>query len=209
MSQHPLRQSTSRHARRSFAILCTFAAAVAFAVWLASAGRHAVAADPNPGVNTPGSPVLSDVMLARSALAAIDADAELKGVNLVVSVVDRVAVIGGPVATTRQAKRAEEVVRAVPGIGSVKNTCFVTPVPDPLLKAVADRLGSTLPERPVMAELPGVLTGTIPPPSPFPPGGAATDTNRVAAKPGTVTAMRPPLSVESGFLGAPVGVVRG
>ena len=74
MSQHPLPQSPSRHARRSFAILCTFAAGVAFAGWLASGGKHAVAADPAPPAG------LSDVILARAALAALDADAELKGI---------------------------------------------------------------------------------------------------------------------------------
>jgi hypothetical protein len=203
MSQHPLPQSSSRHGRRSFAILCTFAAGVALVGWLAAHGTHAAAA-PNPDAPATAAPGLSDVMLARSVLTALDADAELKGVNLVVSVVDRVAVIGGPVATTRQARRAEELVRAVPGIERVKNTCFVTQVPDPLLKAVADRLGSTLPERPTMPDLPGVLTGTMPT-SPFPPGGA--EANRVAAKPGTVTALKPPLPAGTaiGFLGAPVG----
>jgi hypothetical protein len=115
-------------------------------------------------------------------------------------------VIGGPVGTTRQARRAEEVVRGVPGIEGVKNTCFVTPVPDPLLKAVADRLGSSLPARPVMADLPGVLTGVMPPSSPFPIPGAA-DANRVVAKPppGTVVSLRPSLPAAGiGFLGGPV-----
>src|SRR5262245_59632600 len=207
MSQHPLPRSTSRRLRRSFAILCTFAAGMASVAWFGSPGKRAVAADPAPPTPPTAVPGFSDVVLSRAVLTALDADPELKGVNLVVSVVDRVAVIGGPVVTTRQARRAEEVVRAVPGIEGVKNTCFVTPLLDPLLKAVADRLGSELPERPVMAELPGVLTGTLPPTSPFPPGKG--DANRVAAKPGngTVTAMRPPLPAGSaiGFLGAPVG----
>lgn len=198
MSQHQLPETTHRRTRRSFAILCSFAAGVAFAGWLAMPGKPAAAADPTP-------PGLSDVMLARGVLTALDAEAELRGVNIVVSVVDRVAVIGGPVVSARQAKRAEEVVRAVPGIEGVKNTCFVTPVPDPLLKAVADRLGSSLPERPVMADLPGVLTGVVPPPSPFPPARSG-ESSRVVAKPGTVVALRPPLPPGGGIgvLGAPV-----
>ena len=38
----------------------------------------------------------------------------------------------------------------------VRNTCFVSTGPDPLLKAVAVKAGSELPPRPVMGELPGV-----------------------------------------------------
>lgn len=200
MSQHPLTRTTARRRRRAFVILCTFLVAVAFAGWVAWPSKRAAAADPTV------PPPLTDVMLARAALVALDAEPDLRGVNLVVSVVDRIAVIGGPVATPRQAKRAEEVVRAVAGIEGVKNTCFVTPLPDPLLKAVADRLGSTLPERPVMTDLPGVWTGVVPPVSPFAPNGG-TDPNRVVARPGpgTVVALRPSLPGITGILGAPVG----
>lgn len=144
----------------------------------------------------------SDVVLARSALVALDADAELRGVNFVVSVVDRVALVGGPVANLRQAKRAEEVVRALPGVADVRNTCFVAPGPDPLLRALADRLGSPLPPRPVMLDLPGVLTGTMPS-SPFAPPVPDTAFAQNPTKPGTVVALRP--AGEPGLLGAPVG----
>ena len=102
-------------------------------------------------------------MLARSALAALDAEAELRGVNLVVSVVDGVAVIGGPVPNAAISKRAERIVRAVEGMKDVRNTCFVSTGPDPLLKAVAVKAASELPPRPVMGELPGVLTISCPP----------------------------------------------
>src|SRR5205823_8814002 len=134
----------------------------------------------------------------------------LRGVNLVVSVVDRVAVIGGPVPSPAAAKRAEQVVRKLEGISDVRNNCFVATSPDPLLKAVADRVGSSLPPRPVMAELPGVLTNQLTPPapvSPFPPAappGAVAD-GSAAGRPPTVVALRPPLS--GGVLGAPVGPV--
>jgi hypothetical protein len=100
-------------------------------------------------------PGTADVVLARSALAAIDADRSLQDVNLVVSVVDRVAVIGGPVPTADHAKRAETVVRGVRGIEDVKYRCFVQPGADPLVRAVADRVGPA-PWRAV-PELPGVV----------------------------------------------------
>jgi hypothetical protein len=208
MSQHQLPEPTSRRIRRSLAILSTFAASITLVIWLAWPTKQGVAAEPSAAQPPAGSPAMSDVILARSALTALDAEAELRGVNIVVSVVDRVAVIGGPVATARQARRAEEIIRAVPGIEGVKNTCFVTPVPDPLLKAVTDRLGTSLPERPVMTDLPGVLTGTLPPTSPFPPSSGTREGNRVVAGPGngTVVALRPPLPLGAGLdlLGPPV-----
>ena len=83
---------------------------------------------------------ISDVALARSVLAAIDADPVLKDVNLIVSIVDRAAVIGGPVVSEDVKKRVEQVVRGVAGVESVKNVCFVQTEPDPLLRAIAQRL---------------------------------------------------------------------
>src|SRR5262245_32998796 len=178
MSLHVLPNPTPRRGRRRFTILCILAAGVGSV----SAIGIANAADPVPvsgGVTapaSPASPATGDVVLARSALAALDADPDLKGVNLVVSVVDRVAVIGGPVATAKQAKRAEEIVRGVPGIADVRNTCFVSAGPDPLLRSIAERV-SSLPPRPMMYELPGVLTNhltpaTLPEPATPNPGSA-------------------------------------
>ena len=95
----------------------------------------------------------ADVVLARSALAAIDGDPFLREVNLVVSVVDRVAVIGGPVPSSEVGQRAEWLVRRVPGIEDVSNRCFVQAGPDPLLRVVAER---TNPRR-SLPELPGVV----------------------------------------------------
>jgi hypothetical protein len=144
------------------------------------------------------------VVLARSALSALDAEPELKGVNLVVSVVDGVAVIGGPVPSSAVGKRAEQIVRRIDGMKDVRNTCFVSSGPDPLLKAVAEKAAPGIPARPVTGELPGVLTNQLPPPvSPFPP-----NTTVVAAESNsTVVARKPPLPVAgaANFLGAPVG----
>lgn len=162
-----------------------------------------------PASSAPAAPAkgtaISDVALARSVLAALDADPVLKDVNLVVSVVDRGVVIGGPVASDNVKRRVESVVRGVPGIESVKNLCFVHADPDPLMRAVAERMKpNTKPAAP--AALPGVALGpsapegALPPVQPLQPidlfpGTKASDT--VAAKP-----QLPPV----GLLGAPVAV---
>jgi hypothetical protein len=196
MSLHPVIAQHTRRRRFSFAILRS----LTLGAGLAATAGVAHAADPAPPAAA--STNLSDVALARSALTALDTAAELKGVNLVVSVVNGVAVIGGPVPSAAVAKRAEQLVRSVEGIKDVRNACFVSNGPDPLLKAIADKNGTTLPQRPVMAELPGVLSNQLPAPvSPFPPNTnvAANDANS------TVVARKPSLSGAAVVLGAPVG----
>ncbi|MFO0805960.1 MAG: BON domain-containing protein [Gemmataceae bacterium] len=139
----------------------------------------APAAEPAPRAG------VSDVVLARSALAAIDADPVLRDANLLVSVVDRVAVVGGPVRSSVQATRAAAVVRNVPGIADVKNRCFVQDTPDPLLQAMSARPATN------PANLPGVVasprTGQVEELTP-PPGGIAAKVEP-AGKP--VVALRP------------------
>jgi hypothetical protein len=145
------------------------------------------------------SPRFSDVVLARSALAALDQVPELRGINLVVSVVDGIAVIGGPVPSPVHAQRAEQAVRAVPGIRDVRNTCFVSQGPDPLLRAVTDK--SWTEQQPRSWEVPGVWERQ-PPVSPFPLHSVARgpDTKK------TVIARRPAEALPGGqeVLGAPV-----
>jgi hypothetical protein len=145
---------------------------------------------------------ISDVALARSVLAAFDADPVLKDVNLVVSVVDRSAVVGGPVGSEDVKKRVEAVVRGVTGVESVKNLCFVQAEPDLLMRAVAERLKpsakSTAPASlPGVALAPAAPEGFLPPVPAEPPSdlGIGPKPDRVAAKPPL-----PPVSV----LGAPV-----
>ena len=196
MSQHPMIPSHAPRGRFLFASLRSLALALGLAAFVSLTS----AAEP-PASAAPG---LSDVVLARSALSALDAEAELKGVNLVVSVVNGVAVIGGPVPSVAIAERAEQVVRKVRGMKEVRNTCFISSGPDPLLKAVADKAGSSLPPRPAISDLPGVLSNQVPPPvSPFPPNTSVAATNANS----TVVALKPPLSVPGAgnILGAPVG----
>jgi hypothetical protein len=198
MNLHTLTVASAPHRPLPFAILRIFAVVAA----LAGFASAAMAVDPTPPSSA--APGLPDIVLARSALAALDAEAELKGVNLVVSVVDSVAVIGGPVPNIAVSRRAERVIRAVEGMKDVRNTCFISTGPDPLLKAVAVKAG--LPPRPVMGELPGVLTNQLPAPvSPFPPNTVASAIEMDS----TVVAQKPPLSAGNtgNILGAPVGPV--
>ena len=62
---------------------------------------------PAPPVMVAKPVTISDVTLARAVLAAFDADPVLKDANILVSVVDRGAVIGGPVNSEEVKKRAE------------------------------------------------------------------------------------------------------
>jgi hypothetical protein len=172
----------------------------------------------SPALAVATPPPMTDVVLARSALAAIDADAGVRGVNLIVSVVDRVAVIGGPVPSAEVGKRAEAVVRSISGITEVRNNCFVQEKPDPLVKAVADRLAAG--PLPLVAELPAVVPQSRPaatteaPARPTDAGFAALTAPPpvlplaapVAAADKVVVASRPPiLSTDptDGFLGTP------
>jgi hypothetical protein len=122
-------------------------------IFTAMSGLIAFSAAPaaDPAARS-AAPAVSDVVLARSALSAIDADPVLRDANLLVSVVDRVAVVGGPVPTADHGKRAEVIVRRIPGIVEVKNRCFVQDVPDPLLRAMSARPPSPT----TAADLPGV-----------------------------------------------------
>ncbi|MCS6867113.1 MAG: BON domain-containing protein [Gemmataceae bacterium] len=150
---------------------------------------------------------ISDVTLATAILAALDADPVLKDVNVVVSVVDRSVVLGGPVANESLKKRLEELVRAVPGIASVRNTCFVHSEPDRLLRAVATRLkpdatASEPAPLPGVALAPTAAPGYLPPPSPL----VVTDTIAETTTPQTVVVQKPalPPGLVGGVLGAPV-----
>lgn len=179
----PARQTFSGRYRRAALSLAAGAALVAAGAGLVSRGR---AADPAP---------IDDVALARAALAELDADPALKDFNLVVSVVDRVAVVGGPVATTAQKDRAADLVRRVPGVRDVRNGCFVQAGSEPLLKSnlAAARPLPVLP--PLVIPLrPTATTDAAPPPA-----------DLVAAAPverSVVT--RRPTNPEENFLQPPV-----
>lgn len=143
-----------------------------------------------------------DVALARSAMAALDDDPRLKDVTLIVSVVDRVAVIGGPVPSPDHSRWAEERVRGVAGIADVKNRCFIQGRPDPLVRAVADRLAVN--PRPLTPDLPPVVPGLKPVPLDV-AAGPPTNVGAAVADPmgHPSTSLRPPAE-SAGFLLPPV-----
>lgn len=191
----------SRHGR-SPCPLRTLRALAASAALGVSGLSAAPAADlmPPPAA----APAVPDVVLARSALAVLDTDPAFREVNLVVSVVDRVAVVGGPVPSADVGKRAEWLVRRVPGITDVKNRCFVDRGTDPLIRAMSTRL-TAAPRLPLATELPGVVaspkTGlveeaTLPP-----------ESNLLAVGPGerTVVTLKPTTPVPNVLL-PPVGL---
>lgn len=169
---------------------------------LAGATGSLRAADPLPAPAPVAKPIaISDVALSRAILAALDADPQLKKINLIVSVVDRGVVVGGPVVSEEIRKRVEVVVRGVAGVESVKNTCFVDAAPEPLLRAVTERMKPDA--KPIAAALPGV----VPPPDrtegfiPQLPPQQPTDLVVNAPKP--VEALRPSGPAVN-VLGAPV-----
>ncbi|HET6573468.1 MAG TPA: BON domain-containing protein [Fimbriiglobus sp.] len=105
----------------------------------------------------------ADPALERTARSALAADRELAGLALMVSVVDRIAVVGGPVPDAAAAARVESVVRAVPGMADVRVECWVPSAVgiDPLRKLVADRLRPG--ERPPLALAPRAAPDPDPP----------------------------------------------
>lgn len=102
--------------------------------WLAPA---AAAIEPPTPTRT------SDAELTRRIQTVLGADATLKSRSLVVSVVDGVAVVGGPVASNEESARVEKLLRVVPDLTDVKLSVWVPAIEDPLKKRINDRLGGT------------------------------------------------------------------
>lgn len=104
----------------------------------------------------------SDAVLTVKVRGALAADKELAGLNLLVSVADRVAVVGGGVPDKELTDRVEKAARSVKGLKEVKVECWVASVDDPLTKLVGDRLKDPLPVAPTKPRLPPVLSLTPP-----------------------------------------------
>ncbi len=149
----------------------------------------------------PSDPTLE--LRARSALAA---DRSLAGLTLFVSVVDRIAVVGGAVPDAAAAARVEAALKAVPGLDEVRVACWVPGVADdPLRQLVADRLRDT--DRPPLAltpragpEPPPVVA--LAPPAPDPPRPADTVTVQRIAAPALADLLLAPVAA-NGVLPAP------
>lgn len=83
---------------------------------------------------------VSDAELSRRVQTVLSSDSVLKGRSLVVSVVDGVAVVGGPVATTDESVRIGQLLKVVPDLTDVKVSAWVPAIEDTLKKKIADRL---------------------------------------------------------------------
>lgn len=73
--------------------------------------------DPDPKIGSGGN----DFYLFTQARGALSADSELKNSNIVVDVKDGSATLSGTVSNAEQKSRAEQIVRALNGITSIKN----------------------------------------------------------------------------------------
>lgn len=181
-------------------------AAVAVAVGLCFPAIAVIADPPRP---SPIAAPDSDAILALNARAAIAADPALADLNLLVSVADRVAVVGGPVPDAALSGRVEAVLRKVAGLTDVKVSCWVPAAADPLQEMVGNRLktASAPPTATAVASLPPVLgIRNFAPPTPAGPWAPAHAPPAADPRPvGQVTVQRvvPPPNITA-FLLPPV-----
>lgn len=81
-----------------------------------------------------------DTKLAVAVKSAFAADPALAKSNLLVSVLDGVVAVQGPVGDASDIDRVKALTRALPGVAGVKVDCHVLAGADPLTKAIAERL---------------------------------------------------------------------
>jgi osmotically-inducible protein OsmY len=126
---------------------------------------------------------LSDTVLTQRVQSTLTNDDLLAGTSLLVSVVDGVAVVGGPLNTLRQQQRLQELLQRMPGIRDSKTSTWI-----PRTDRIAARASDPRPQGRVVAQryesLPPMLfepttrrTGPaseyspLPPPAPPAPQG--------------------------------------
>lgn len=164
--------SPRRHGRPT---LTRFLIAAAGAALGLAAAAPAAPPDPLPRATGRG-----DLELTLRVKSALEADPALKGLNPVVSVVDRVAVVGGPAPSDAAIARLTDVLRTVPGLTDARVRCWVETPDDPLKTLAAARIKAD-------AAAAGLPPATALPGPPAPPvaGGP------VAFPPSTVVALDP------------------
>jgi osmotically-inducible protein OsmY len=91
------------------------------------------------GIEPPAAGRVSDAELTRRVQTVLQTDAVLKARSLIVSVVDGVAVVGGPVASRDESDRIGQLLRVVPDLTDVKVSAWVPAVEDPLKKKIAEK----------------------------------------------------------------------
>ena len=194
----------NRHGESRFTTLGTLAVLTG----LTFTGSPARAADPTgiPDGSSRAQERVPDVILARAILLAFDADPLLRDSNLLVSVVDGVAVVGGPVPSAEAIRRAGELVRGVRDVKEMRNKCFVQAGPDPLLLLMAGRV-PPLPSRVSPIALPGVVTSPRPGAVPEDAVADSWENSVAAAEPAERSVVvRRPVSPADNVLLPPVGL---
>lgn len=91
-------------------------------------------------IEPPSTGRVTDAELTRRIQTVLSADSVLRGRSLVVSVVDGVAVVGGPVASNEESARIGQLLKVVPDLSDVKISAWVPAIEDPLKKQIANRL---------------------------------------------------------------------
>jgi len=137
----------SRQGRSLPRFLCTLAAATIF-----FSISSAIALEPTTERER------TDAALSRAATKAIATDPQFRGLHLLVSVVDGVAVIGGAVPSESHGRLAADRIREmVPGLTEVKNRCFVSTRANPFGGIASAPQPAQWPDR---FDLPGLLPGS-------------------------------------------------
>ncbi len=164
-----------------------------------SAARAAVAAALLAGSATAQS--VPDSVLEKRVAAALAADPRLAG--LTVSVVDGVAVVGGPVPDPAAKRTAEVVVQAVNGLAAVRLNCWVPLASDPYTERVKKHLDPARPPPTVAAPLRRESVGDLPPLALPLPGSSAPPPPLLPPAPEPVTVERQGTD-RRGWLGSPI-----
>ncbi len=168
------------------------------AVLAVLAGAAAWADTPASPLPSPIQEADSDAILAVKVTAALAADPALSGLTLTVDVMNRVAVVGGPVPDLDTLPKIRAALAQVPGLAMAKVSGWVAAPVDPLARRVGEMLRKPLtdpavtpaahrdvPQPPPTAGLPPLVLA-------LPPGTPAPLTRRPDARsPATVTALKP------------------
>ena len=126
---------------------------------------------PLPAANFPADLRESDQLLAFQAKTVLGADPILHDMNLTVSVLDGVVLVGGPVSDATIPRRVEQILRTLPGVQAVKVNCWVV--------AGEDRFGSR-----VRSELENPQAALPPLALPTTPGSGFNRSRLMALQPG-------------------------
>lgn len=90
----------------------------------------------------------ADPMLAIKCRQKLAAHPRLAGLSVTVDVVNRVALVGGPVPSAETGPQIAALLNGVPGLETVKLSCWVAAACDPLLDRIGEKLRGETPAPP-------------------------------------------------------------